>query len=61
MSTVTRARPGESPFAVDSKRVRVTICNGSKLEVIRGQLVNESANWIIILCTDILAIEFLIQ
>ena len=45
MSTVSSARPGGPPFAVDGKRVRITIGNGSGAEVMRGQLVSKSANW----------------
>ena len=57
-----KARPGGPPFAADSRRVRITIRNGSRMEVICGKLVSESTNWIIILlCLDTLAIEFLIQ
>ena len=60
MSTVSRARPGGPSFAADGKRVRITIGNGSRVEVMRGQLVSESANWII--HSDTLSyMEFLIQ
>ena len=47
MSTVSRARPGGPSFAADNKRVRITIGNGSRVEVMHGQMVSESANWII--------------
>ena len=62
MSTVSRARPGGPSFAADGKRVRITIGNGSRVEAMRGQLVSESANWII--HSDTLPrsyMEFLIQ
>ena len=47
MLTASRARPSGPPFAADSKRVRITICNGSGVEVLREQMVSESTNWII--------------
>ena len=59
MSTASRARPVGPPISADSKRVRIAIGNGSRLEAIRGELVSERANWIIRL--DTLVIEFLIQ
>ena len=60
MSTVSRTRAGGPSFAVDGKRVRIAIGNGSRAEVMRGQLVSERANWII--HSDTLSyMEFLIQ
>ena len=47
MLTVSRARPGGPPFAADGKRVRITIGNGSRAEVLHEQMVSESGNWII--------------
>ena len=60
MSTVSRARPDGPSFAADGKRVRITIGNGSRVEAMRGQLVNERANRI--MHSDTLSyMEFLIQ
>ena len=60
MSTVSRARPGGPPILADGKRVkRISIGNGSRSEAIGGELVSESANWII--RSDTLVIEFLIH
>ena len=39
--------------------MRITVGNGSRVEAICGELVSESANWII--RSDTLAIKFLIQ
>ena len=47
MSTVSIARPDRPPITADGKRVRITIGNGPRAEVICGELVSESANWII--------------
>ena len=60
MLTVSRAKPGGPPISADGKRVRLTIGNGSRVvEALRGELVSESANWIIY--SDKVVIEFLIQ
>ena len=63
MSTVSRAIPGGPPISADSKRVRITLDNGSRLEAIHGELVSKSTNWIICLdiLEDTLAIDLLIQ
>ena len=59
MLTVSRVRPGGPLISADDKRVRITIGNGSRSEAIPGELVSNSANWF--MCSDTLAIEFLIQ
>ena len=50
MSTV---RPGGPSFAEDSKRVRITIGNGSRVEAMRGHLVSERTNWITLGYTEL--------